>query len=425
MTLGGASTSRSPAAGPRWRRALGPRLRAAGLTLPLVAFVAVTFAGPMVSLLMKSFHDPEVADALPATMAALRQWNGDGAPPDEAFAAAAREFVAARTERTLGRTANRVNRVESGMRSVIMGGSRLMVEAAAEAAASGVVMDGAFWRERMVEIDARWGTAEPWRALRAAGQRFTARHYLKALDFERGPEGGYVRSPEEWRIYVPLFWRTLKVSLGVTLLCLVIGYPIAHLIANSPPRRANVLLLLVLLPFWTSLLVRTSSWIVLLQNQGVVNDFLVAIGLIGDEGRLAMIYNMTGTFVAMTHVLLPFLVLPLYSVMRAIPPAYMSAAASLGATPFQALRRVYWPQTLPGVGAGCLLTFILAIGYYITPALVGGQSGQLISNMIAYHVQTSLNWGLAAALAALLLGGVTALYVVYDRLVGIDRIGLG
>ena len=277
----------------------------------------------------------------------------------------------------------------------------------------------------MIGIDSRWGGPEPWRALQAAGQRLTARHYLKALDFERAPDGGYQRAPEVWRIYVPLFWRTFLVSLGVTLLCLVIGYPVAHMIANSPPKRANVLLLLVLLPFWTSLLVRTTSWIVLLQNQGIVNDFLVAIGLIGDDGRIAMIYNMTGTFVAMTHVLLPFLVLPLYSVMRAIPPAYMNAAVSLGATPFQALRRVYWPQTLPGVGAGCLLTFILAIGYYITPALVGGQSGQLISNMIAYHVQTSLNWGLAAALAALLLGGVTLLYVVYDRLVGIDRIGLG
>ena len=424
MTPEGPSTEGLPAARPLWRRAFGPRLRAAGLALPLVAFVTVTFAGPMVSLLTKSFYDPEVANALPETMAALREWDGGGAPPDEVFAATAREFVAARAERTLGRTANRVNRVESGMRSVIMGGSRQMVEAAAAAEATGVTTDGAFWRETMVEIDPRWGTPEPWRALRAAGQRLTARHYLKALDFERSPDGGYVRQAEEWRIYVPLFWRTLKVSLGVTLLCLVIGYPIAHLIANSPPRRANVLLVLVLLPFWTSLLVRTTSWIVLLQSQGVINDFLVAIGLIGEEGRIAMIYNMTGTFIAMTHVLLPFLVLPLYSVMRSIPPAYMNAAASLGANPIQALRRVYWPQTLPGVGAGCLLTFILAIGYYITPALVGGQSGQLISNMIAYHVQTSLNWGLAAALAALLLAGVTTLYVVYDRLVGIDRIGL-
>ncbi len=416
--------SPTPARPPR-RRALGPRLRAAGLVLPLVAFVAVTFLGPMLSLLTKSFHDPDVANALPETMAALRDWDGRGTPPDEAFAATAREFVAAREERTLGRTANRVNRVASGMRSTIMGGSREMVEARAAAEAAGAATDGAFWRETMVAIDARWGGPEPWRALQAAGQRFTARHYLKALDFERGPDGGYQRAPEAWRIYVPLFWRTFLVSLGVTLLCLAIGYPVAHMIANSPPKRANVLLLLVLLPFWTSLLVRTTSWIVLLQNQGIVNDFLVAIGLVGDDGRIAMIYNMTGTFVAMTHVLLPFLVLPLYSVMRAIPPAYMNAAVSLGATPFQALRRVYWPQTLPGVGAGCLLTFILAIGYYITPALVGGQSGQLISNMIAYHVQTSLNWGLAAALAALLLGGVTLLYAVYDRLVGIDRIGLG
>ena len=182
----------------------------------------------------------------------------------------------------------------------------------------------------MIAIDSRWGGPESWRALEAAGQRLTARHYLKALDFERGPDGGYQRAPEVWRIYVPLFWRTFLVSLGVTLLCLVIGYPVAHMIANSPPKRANVLLLLVLLPFWTSLLVRTTSWIVLLQNQGIVNDFLVAIGLIGDDGRIAMIYNMTGTFVAMTHVLLPFLVLPLYSVMRAIPPAYMNAAVSLG-----------------------------------------------------------------------------------------------
>ena len=413
------------AARPIWRRVLGPRLRAAGLALPLVAFVTVTFIGPMASLMMKSVYDPDVADALPETMAALRAWDGKGTPPDQAFAAAAREFVAGRTERTLGRAAYRVNRVASGMRSTIMGSSRRMVEAAEAAEAAGVVMDGAFWRETMIGADPRWADPEPWRALRDAGQRFTARYYMKALDFERSPDGGYVRQAEEWRIYVPLFWRTLKVSLGVTLLCLVIGYPMAHMIANSPPRRANLLLVLVLLPFWTSLLVRTTSWIVLLQTQGVVNDFLVAIGLIGDEGRIAMIYNMTGTFIATTHVLLPFLVLPLYSVMRAIPPAYMNAAASLGANPIQALRRIYWPQTLPGVGAGCLLTFILAIGYYITPALVGGQSGQLISNMIAYHVQTSLNWGLAAALAALLLAGVTTLYVVYDRLVGIDRIGLG
>ena len=206
---------------------------------------------------------------------------------------------------------------------------------------------------------------------------------------------------------------------------MLLGYPVAHLIAHAPSRRANLLLALVLVPFWTSLLVRTTAWIVLLQQQGVLNDLLVAIGLVPDGGRLAMVYNMTGTAVAMTHVLLSFMVLPLYAVMRGIPPQQMSAAASLGAGPWQAFRRVYWPQTLPGVGAGSLLVFILAIGYYITPALVGGQSGQLISNLIAYHMQTSLNWGLAAALGGLLLACVGALHVVYDRLIGIDRMRLG
>ena len=251
------------------------------------------------------------------------------------------------------------------------------------------------------------------------------RHYLNAVDLQRRPDGSIARQPENRRIYLALFWRTFVVSLGITALCLLLGYPVAHLIAHAPPRRAGLLLALVLVPFWTSLLVRTTSWIVLLQTQGVVNDLLVAVGLVGDDGRIAMIYNMTGTVVAMTHVLLPFMVLPLYSVMRTIPPQQMSAAASLGAGFPHAFRRVYWPQTLPGVGAGSLLVFILAIGYYITPALVGGQSGQLISNFVAYHMQTSLNWGLAGALGGLLLASVAVLYLLYDRLVGVERMRLG
>ena len=277
----------------------------------------------------------------------------------------------------------------------------------------------------MIEIHAAWADPETWHAIRAVGERFTARHYLNALDLQRLPDGSVARQPEERRIYVMLFGRTLLVSLGITVACLVLGYPVAHLIAHAPPRRVNLLLALVLVPFWTSLLVRTTAWIVLLQTQGVINNILVALGLVGDENRLEMIYNMTGTFIAMTHVLLPFMVLPLYSVMRSLPRLHMSAAASLGATPAQAFRRVYWPQTLPGVGAGSLLVFILSVGYYITPALVGGSSGQLISNMVAYHMQTSLNWGLAAALGGILLAGVLLLYVLYDRLTGAENISLG
>ena len=389
------------------------RLRAIGLVLPLLLFVGVTFVAPLGTMLMRSVHDPVVADALPETLASLSEWGGEELPPDAAYEAIARELMVAREERTLGQVAGRVNRVESGLRSVFTRSARELRS----------VTEGP-WREVMIAIDPAWAEPETWHAIRATGQRFTARHYLNAVDMRQLPDGSVARQPEERRIYLPLLWRTLIVSAGITFLCLLLGYPIAHLIAHAPPRRANVLLALVLVPFWTSLLVRTTAWIVLLQTQGVINDLLVAIGLVGDDGRLAMIYNMTGTIIAMTHVLLPFMVLPLYSVMRGIPGRYMDAAASLGATPALAFRRVYWPQTLPGVGAGSLLVFILSIGYYITPALVGGSSGQLISNMVAYHMQTSLNWGLAGALGGILLAGVLALYVLYDRLVGIERLSL-
>ncbi|MDE2980344.1 MAG: ABC transporter permease [Gemmatimonadota bacterium] len=389
------------------------RVRAMLLVVPLLLFIGVTFLAPLGMMLLRSVHDPVVADALPETLGVLAEWDGEGLPPEAAYAAIARELTLAREERTLGQVAGRVNRVESGMRSLFTRTARGLPDVTAGP-----------WRDVMVELDEAWAQPAVWNAVRATGQRFTARHYLNAVDMQRLPDGSVARQPEERRIYLALMWRTLWVSGAITLLCLMLGYPIAHLIAHSPPRRANLLLLLVLVPFWTSLLVRTTAWIVLLQTQGVLNDILVAIGLIGDDGRLTMIYNMTGTIVAMTHVLLPFMVLPLYSVMRAIPPRYMDAAASLGATPIQAFRRVYWPQTLPGVGAGSLLVFILAIGYYITPALVGGSSGQLISNMVAYHMQTSLNWGLAGALGGIMLAGVFVLYVLYDRLVGIERLSL-
>ena len=365
-------------------------------------------------MLVRSVHEPVVADALPATVAALAEWDGESPPPEAAYEAAARELAAAREDRTLGRVAGAVNRVRSGLRGVLTRSARSL----------GGVTEGP-WRSAMEGIDDAWADPETWHAIRETGRRFTSRHYLNALDMRRLPDGSVARQPEERRIYLPLLRRTLMVSAAITVLCLLLGYPVAHLIAHAPERRANVLLALVLIPFWTSLLVRTTAWIVLLQTQGVINDVLVTLGLVGEDGRISMIYNMTGTVIAMTHVLLPFMVLPLYSVMRAIPRQYMNAASSLGATPAQAFLRVYWPQTLPGVGAGSLLVFILAIGYYITPALVGGSSGQLISNMVAYHMQTSLNWGLAAALGGILLAGVLVLYLLYDRLVGVERLSLG
>lgn len=211
----------------------------------------------------------------------------------------------------------------------------------------------------------------------------------------------------------------------ITLLCLVLGYPISYLMATLPTKSSNLLMIMVLLPFWTSLLVRTTCWIVLLQRQGVLNDIFVALGFIDDGNRLVMIHNEVGTLIAMTHILLPFMVLPLFSVMKTISPSYVRAARSLGTTPFTAFVRVYVPNTIPGIGAGAILVFIIAIGYYITPALVGGTSGTLISNFIAHHMQSSLNWGLAAALGAILLGIVLVLYILYDKIVGIDNMKLG
>ena len=335
-------------------------------------------------------------------------------PPEAVYAVAAREIKRAGNERTLGQVASRVNRVQGGLRSAITRTERELRET-----------EQGPWRSSMTSIDSVWADPAIWYAIQTTGERFTARHYWNALDLQSLPDGSVVRQPEDRRIYLRLLWRTLMISGFITLLCLILGYPIAHLIACSSLSRANLLLILVLVPFWTSLLVRTTAWIVLLQTQGVLNEFLVTIGLVSDDGRLAMIYNMTGTIVAMTHVLLPFMVLPLYSVMSSIPSTQMDAAASLGAAPRQAFLRVYWPQSLPGVGAGSLLVFILAIGYYITPALVGGSDGQLISNMIAYHMQTSLNWGLAAALGGVLLLIVLVLYAVYERLLGVEKIGLG
>ena len=389
------------------------RFRAAALTLPLVAFIGVTFLAPLGVMLARSFHEPVVADALPATLAVLRTWDGTTVPTEDVFRTLGSELRTLAENRALGGVAARINRLETGMRSAIVRTARNLRKAEPDS-----------WRDAMTAAAPVWGAAKAWRALRRAGERYTVQHYLNALDLDRDATGNVVAQPPDRRIYLPLLGRTLAVSLAITLICLALGYPVAYLIANSSPTRSNLLLLLVLVPFWTSLLVRTTSWMVLLQNQGVINDLLVAVGLIREDGRIALIYNMTGTLVAMTQILLPFMVLPLYAVMRTISPSQMRAAATLGATYRQAFIRVYWPQTLPGVAAGSLLVFILSIGYYITPALVGGRTGQLISNMIAYHMQQSLNWGLAAALGAILLACVAALYFLFDRLVGIDKMRL-
>ncbi|MEM9432126.1 MAG: ABC transporter permease, partial [Pseudomonadota bacterium] len=279
-------------------------------------------------------------------------------------------------------------------------------------------------RSAFLEIDEDWGEIAPWATIKTYSAPYTQGYFLNSVDLQLAAEGIAPR-PEGERIYVKLFIRTLVMSLVIMGSCILLGYPVAWLLANLPDRTANVLMILVLLPFWTSLLVRTSAWKVLLQNQGVINDILVWARVITDDGRLVLINNQTGTIIAMTHILLPFMILPLYSVMKTIPPTYLRAAKSLGANNWTAFWRVYFPQSVPGIGAGSILVFILAIGYYITPELVGGTTGVFISNRIAFHISSSLNWGLAAALGSILLFAVLLLYWTYDRLVGIDNVKLG
>ena len=274
------------------------------------------------------------------------------------------------------------------------------------------------------DIDEDWVQPEIWQTIKLYSPNYTSGYFLNAVDAEKTVDGPALRDEDE-RFHGLLFVRTMIMSLVITGACILLGYPIAYLLSNLPMRTANLLMILVLLPFWTSLLVRTSAWKVMLQQQGVINDVLVWLGIVMDESRLVMINNQFGTIVAMTHILLPFMILPMYSVMSTIPPSYVRAAKSLGATPATSFWRVYFPQSVPGIGAGSILVFILAIGYYITPAIVGGTTGIFISNQIAYHISSSLNWGLAAALGTILLVVVLVLYWLYDHIVGIDNVKLG
>ena len=296
-----------------------------------------------------------------------------------------------------------------------------VLDAAAEAAPD---FETFSMRDGFAEIDDAWVDPEVWGTIQTFSSPLTSGFFLKAVDLELSVNGVQAVD-DDVRIYLKLFFRTLWMSLAITCMCILLGYPIAWLMANLPDRSANLIMILVLLPFWTSLLVRTSAWKVLLQQQGVINDTLVWIGLVADDGRLALINNVTGTVIAMTHILLPFMILPLYSVMKGIPPSYLRAAKSLGATNWTAFWRVYFPQSVPGIGAGSILVFILSIGYYITPEIVGGTKGVFISNRIAYFISESPNWGLAAALGTILLVVVMALYWAYDRIVGIDNVKLG
>ena len=393
------------------------KIVAFSMVLPLLIFILIAFLIPIADMLSLSVDNSITKEILPKSVIALQNWDEtSGELPDEVvFAAMVEEIKKAKIARKHTRVGQRLNYESSGFSSLFRKAGRKVKK-----------IQKPPYKEALIKSDKRWGQIYTWQVIKQFSTEYTDGYYLAALDFKRNPTTGKVESlPGKESIYLKLFWRTMLLSSLITFLTFIIGFPLAYMLATVPTRLSNILIIFVLLPFWTSLLVRTTSWIALLQQEGVINDFLVLVGLINNDGRLAMIHNATGTVVAMTHILLPFMILPLFSVMKTIPKSYVRAAVSLGAHPWKAFWKVYFPNTGPGIGAGSILVFIIAIGYYITPALVGGSSGTFISNRIAYHVSSSLNWGLGSALGVILLGIVLALFMLYDRIVGIDNMKLG
>ena len=344
---------------------------------------------------------------------ALETWDGQSAPDESLFAALYKALNSAQKILS-GKSSTRMNYEEPGWKGIIRTSQRKFK-----------TIEGPPYRDALIKANKGWGEVRFWQSLVLMKDARTMGYYLNAFDRRYDVDKNIILRSEERRVYVMLWWRTLILSLIVTVGCLVLSYPVAHLLATLPLRYSNLLMICVLMPFWTSLLVRIVSWMVMLQQEGVINDALVWTRLISDENRLPMMYNFTGTVIVMIQILLPFMILPIYSVMKTIPPSYMRAAQNLGAAPSLAFLRVYMPLTLPGVGAGVILVFIVAIGYYITPELVGGKDGRLIGNMIAYHMQKSLNWGLGAAMGTVLLAAILVLYWVYDKIVGVDNLKMG
>ncbi len=395
------------------KRAERPARRAAFLlALPLILYILAIFVAPIGLLLATSVTNPEARAVIPTTLAALQSWDGRSTPDEPVFAALAADLKVAQADHTAAGLGKRLNYELPGMRSAVVHAARMAAAAKA----------GPF-KPKFLEANEVWGAPETWSVIRRAGAPLTAYYLLTAMDLKQNADGSIGRVQADQAVFLHILGRTLFIAGVVTLATLVLGYPVAYALTIAPASVGRFMMLMVLLPLWTSLLVRTTAWVVLLQTDGVINDILLALHLTGE--RLQLIFTRIGTVTAMTHIQLPFTILPIYSVMRSIPPTHLRAARSLGAGPLSAFWRVYAPQTLPGAVAGCLMTFILSLGYYITPALVGGPSDQMVSNFIATYINRDLNWGLASALGMTLLLVTLGIYFLFLRLVGADKIKLG
>ena len=357
------------------------------LLAPMVLFVTMTLVVPLALMFVESVRDTDVRNVLPRTIEALEGWDPAGPIPSGAYGALVRDFAAAPASEW-GRAANRLNREMPGARSLVLATLRKLDAA-----------DAADPRSALIAQDARWGEPDIWRAIWNARGPWTAAFLLAALDLERGQDGAIATTGQS--IYRAIYVRTFGISLTVTAICFLLGLPVAVYLASLPPNRAVPLLLLLMLPLWTSVLVRAMAWILLLQNNGVVNQALIFLRITTEP--LQLVFNRVGVLIAMTHVLLPFMVLPIYNVMRVIPRNQLRAAGSLGASPWVVFRRVYLPQCRAGIAAGCMLVFASGSGYYVTPALVGGGADQMLGTFVELAALRYSNQSLAAALGVVFM----------------------
>lgn len=385
------------------------------LVAPLLLFILIMFVAPIGSMLIKSFYHPTVIELIPETAKKLESWdaNSGNLPNEEVYKTLTFELQFLRNERLSGKFAEEINRFKPALGSVIKSTARNLARKDLDKVTS--------YTDYLIQNNKQWAEVDTFYAIQKASEVFTSNYYLVAVDKQVGIDGDIVDRENE--VYVKILNKTLFLAFAITFLTIVFGYPLSYYLANTKESLSNLLMILVLLPFWTSLLVRTTSWIVLLQKGGVLNQVLMGIGII--DTPLEILYTQYSTIIAMTHILLPFMILPLYSVMKGIDPSYMRASLSLGSNGFWSFIKVYFPLSLPGLSAGAILVFIVSIGYYITPALVGGVDGQMISNLVAYHMKISNNWELAAALGSVVLIVVLILYWVYDKFVGISNLKLG
>lgn len=374
-------------------------LRALLLVGPLLVFLALFFVWPLGTVISQSVSDPSVSRVLTRTADVIGDWDGTGVPSEEVQAAFRADIVANTDDMAMGDVTRRLNATKSGFRS-LMGKTVTAVRDNPDV--------------NLAEVDKKWADTAFWLAIKDNASPYTDAFLLAALDMERDKSGAITAMPEGTSANATILLRTLWTAAVVTFCCLLIGLPYAMIVASVTGWKRSVLLGAVLLPLWTSLLVRTAAWMIILQDNGIINQTLMGLGITSEP--LALIYNRFGVVLAMTHVLLPFMVLPIYSVLLTVPGNLMNAAASLGAHPLRAFLRVLLPLSFRGVVSGTLLVFMAAIGYYITPALLGGASDQMLSSVIAFYATGSANWSMAAALGLILLVLTLMLYAVYNRL---------